>query len=56
MAFSKGWNAGYDFRDESVEVDFTLSEEQKMLIDLVRKMADREFKPKAGIIDEAPFP
>ena len=33
-------------------MDFKLSEEQTMLVDMVRKLADKEFKPKAAIWDE----
>jgi butyryl-CoA dehydrogenase len=33
-------------------MDFKLNEEQTMLVDMVRKLADKEFKPKAAIWDE----
>jgi len=33
-------------------MDFTLSEEQQMLRDMVRKIAENEFKPKAAEIDQ----
>ncbi|UCF56889.1 MAG: acyl-CoA dehydrogenase family protein, partial [Deltaproteobacteria bacterium] len=33
-------------------MDFRLNEEQTMLVDMVRKIADKEFKPKAAIWDE----
>jgi len=33
-------------------MDFKLSEDQTMLVNMVRKLADNEFKPKAAILDE----
>ncbi len=33
-------------------MDFKLSEEQTMLVDMVRKISDKEFKPRAAVWDE----
>jgi butyryl-CoA dehydrogenase len=33
-------------------MDFRLTDEQTMLVDMVRKLADKEFRPKAAIWDE----
>ncbi|MDO8785299.1 MAG: acyl-CoA dehydrogenase family protein, partial [Syntrophales bacterium] len=33
-------------------MDFRLNEEQTMLVEMVRKLADKDFRPKAALWDE----